>query len=273
MKFGVIGLGVVGSCYRRWLSEHNWEVVGYDIKGEGSIEEVSTADTIFICVNTPYDVHADQYETKYVNASVEQIKGERKTIVVCSTVPVGTCVRLAAEYPQHTFLHNPEFLRAKTAWEDFCHPVRQVVGASSPRSTYKAQSLIGYLPDGHKSYFMHSDESELLKLSSNLLLAAQIAAKQVVMRLAVGSNSGKFAEILALDPRIGSYGFDQSQQCGYSGRCLPKDVRGFLHECKEAGVDAKWLMEMDAANEVLLRSQWIEPDYGYPLEVKEAVSE
>lgn len=263
MKFGVIGLGVVGSCYRRWFIDNGHETVGYDIKGEGSIEEVSTADTIFIAVNTPFDSHTGAYHTGYVEDAVAVIQGEGKTIVVASTVPIGTCSRLTAEHPEQHILHNPEFLRAKTAWEDFYNPIRQVVGVTTPASIYKAKDLLPYLPEGDYAYTVQSDISELIKLSSNLLLAVRIAAAQKVLELAGGDCH--VADILASDPRIGAYGFDQTEQVGYSGRCLPKDVRGFLHECDEAGIDAEWLKQMDKANVRSLAIQGKPADYGWPL--------
>ena len=273
MKFGVIGLGVVGSCYKRWLEREGFEqeVVGYDIKGEGSIEEVSTADVIFIAVNTPFDANTNAYHTGYVDDAVGAIEGDGKVIVIASTVPVGTCVRLAVEHQTQHILHNPEFLRAKTAWTDFCKPVRQILGVTSPASIYKAKALLPYLPDGDYAYTVQSDVSELIKLSSNMILATKIAVAQKVLELAGGNED--VADILALDRRIGAYGFDQSQQVGYSGRCLPKDVRGFLHECDEAGIDSGWLVEMDRANARTLASQGLAVDFGWPLALKEAVHE
>ena len=152
-----------------------------------------------------------------------------KTVVVCSTVPIGTCTSLANTYPQHVILHNPEFLRAKTAWEDFTYPLRQVVGLVRAADRNIAGDVMLMLPYCDHSCVVRTDVSELVKLSSNLLLAVRIAAAQQVMCLA-GAKGEQVANILAVDPRIGAYGFDCSEQFGYAGRCLPKDVKAFLRE-------------------------------------------
>jgi UDPglucose 6-dehydrogenase len=190
-----------------------------------------------------------------------------KTVVICSTVPIGTCVSLANAYPQHTILHNPEFLRAKTAWEDFTHPLRQVLGFTRPADRKIAEDLLLVLPCCDCFCVVYTDVSELVKLSSNLLLAVRITAAQQVMSLA-GAKRNQVADILAVDPRIGAYGFDCSEQVGYAGRCLPKDVKAFLYECGKAGIEAGWLEMMDKENEKLLVGQGKKPDYGWPEKLK-----
>jgi UDP-glucose 6-dehydrogenase len=266
MTFGIIGLGVVGSCYRRWLDTQG-EIFVYDIKGEGSMEEVNKADMVFVCVNTPFDLKTGRLNTAFVESSVLGLSGS-KIVVICSTVPRGTCANLTKDFPQHVILHNPEFLRAKTSWDDFTHPLRQVIGIVRSSDSKIAEDLMLMLPRCDHSYIVPTGVSELVKLSSNLLLAVRIAAAQKVMLLA-GLDGEQVENILAVDSRIGAYGFDCSEQIGYSGRCLPKDVRAFLCECEDAGVGSDWLIEMDKENDKLLVFQGKKSDYGWPETLKE----
>jgi len=267
MKFGIIGLGITGGCCRRWLGTKG-ETFGYDIKGEGSMDEVNKAEVVFVCVNTPFDTKTGRLNAEFIESSVRGLSGS-KTVVVCSTVPIGTCALLAESYPQHTIIHNPEFLRAKTAWEDYCNPIRQVVCYTKTEDikvANKIRAVLPICPDA--SYIVWSNVSEAIKLSSNLLLAVRISAAQVGMRLTKDEGE-QVARILSVDPRIGSYGFDCSEQVGYAGRCLPKDVNAFLRECGNAGIKTDWLEKMDEENERLLALQGKHPDYGWPEILKE----
>ena len=127
---------------------------------------------------------------------------------------------------------------------------------------------------GRKITFLHQPQGQRRHWLAMAEGNAKIAlTKRLVETGGQLARARALADILALDRRIGAYGFDQSQQVGYSGRCLPKDVRGFLHECDEAGIDSGWLVEMDRANARTLASQGLAVDFGWPLALKEAVHE
>jgi UDP-glucose 6-dehydrogenase len=263
IRFGVIGLGIVGSCYYRWLKQYGY-VASYDKKGDGSIDDVNAAEVVFVCVNTPFDVSDNLMDTSYIVSSIKCLSGS-KSVVICSTVPIGFCKSLSHLYPQHKIFHNPEFLRAKSAWEDFCNPCRQVIGIT--KEELRSTSLIDYLPQS-KPFIVQSEVSELIKLSSNLLLAVRVAAAHKVIELgkSAGVEECDIKDILSCDSRIGAYGLNTLEQRGYSGRCFPKDVRTFIAECKRNNISCGWLEAMDDANCDLLKVQGIDVDYGYPAE-------
>lgn len=264
MRFGVIGLGVVGSVYCEWLLQHGEEVGQYDKNGTGSVEEVNEAEIVFVCVNTPYSEELKGFDTSYLRTALECLSGE-KTVVICSTVPMGFCREMKRKYPHFTILHNPEFLRAKTAHEDFRKPLRQLIGCTDPKDYPKALAVLEALPRSTDAV-LDASITEAIKLSSNFLLAVRVAAAHLVVQVAAvqGASPETLARIFGDDERIGSYGFDTNDQLGYSGRCLPKDVQGFIAECRKLHLPSLWVQIMDQRNTEILNEQGLSVDYGYP---------
>ena len=103
---------------------------------------------MFICVGTPpsTDGSSDLNAVTEVARSIARLMTEYKLVIVKSTVPVGTCRKLAAEMAKLTKLEfdvasNPEFLKEGAAVEDFFKPDRVVVGAESDRALKKLHYL------------------------------------------------------------------------------------------------------------------------------------
>jgi len=138
-KIGIVGVGMVGGSLYRFFPE----AIPYDIvKYKENKEKISTADIIFICVPTPYNEAG--HDLSMVKDAVDNLKGA-KTIVIKSTVLPGTTDSLQADYPQHKFLFNPEFLTESTADQDFKYPDRQIVGYTD-KSYGVAGDLMELLP-------------------------------------------------------------------------------------------------------------------------------
>jgi UDPglucose 6-dehydrogenase len=122
---------------------------------------------------------------------------------------------------------NPEFLREGCAVADTLRPDRIVAGAGSAaaaetiREIYRPQTdagiplLINDLPT-----------SELAKGAANAFLATKISFINAMADIcaATGGDVSALAHSLGLDPRIGKEFLRAG--IGYSGACLPKDVRG-----------------------------------------------
>lgn len=267
-KIGIIGLGFLGGAMDRYFVSSGINPLRYDKKGIGSADEVNQADIIFVCVNTPYNQERKELDLSYILSAVSLVMGE-KIIVVRSTIPPGTIDFLQKEFPQHSFLFNPEFLRAKTAYEDFIKPPRQVVGYTE-KSRKHADIILGLLPKAPAEYtkILPAKSAELLKYISNTMLAAKVALANKTFDFCgqLGIDYEEVRQLLGADPRIGHWGLEIMYEDfrGYNGTCFPKDVRTFISLGEKLGVDVQWLKEMDDANLELLNSQNLEPDYGYP---------
>ena len=142
------------------------------------------AEIIFICVGTPSDAtgHAD---LKYVMGAADDIAralqkdpSSHRTIVVKSTVPVGTTlkvrdrIRAAAPNVRFAIANNPEFLKEGDAINDFNKPDRVVVGVENEQTGDLFRRLYDpFVRNGHPIYVMDILSSEMVKYASNNFLA------------------------------------------------------------------------------------------------------
>ena len=147
------------------------------------------ADAIFICVGTPSDEDGSA-DLKYVLKVAEDIAAALdrlgpghapKTIVVKSTVPVGTShkvrdlIRSRTKVPFH-IADNPEFLKEGDAINDFMKPDRVVCGVEYEAAAAMMRDLYEpFVRQGHPILIMDVRSAEMVKYASNAMLACKIS--------------------------------------------------------------------------------------------------
>lgn len=204
---------------------------------------VDDADIIFIAVGTPQasDGRSDLTQIEAAAKQIAKAAQGDKTIVVKSTVPVGTCRRvgriLAKHGGDHTFhvTSNPEFLREGNAVADFMNPDRIVVGTQSQDAADIMASIYHYFDDKNVPMIMTSLEtSELIKYAANAFLAAKVAFINEMANLcdATGANVDDLSLGIGLDQRIGKAFLKPGP--GYGGSCFPKDTLALTILAQEA---------------------------------------
>ena len=184
-------------------------------------------DFVFVCVDTPPTQSGDA-DLSRVEAVVAAIPaGFSGTLVMKSTVPVGTGTRVQERLRQlgHTtvgYVSNPEFLREGCAIADVLHPDRVVAGADSPELADAVLAL--WSPLGGVSVRCDLHSAEMIKLASNAFLATKISFINEIANVCdvVGADVAAVAHGMGLDRRIGP-AFLQAG-IGYGGSCFPKDV-------------------------------------------------
>ena len=114
---------------------------------------IADADLIFIAVGTPQgeDGGANLNGVWAVGREIAQHLTEPKTIVIKSTVPVGTNAELARQISALTSVpfdvaSNPEFLKEGAAIDDFTKPDRVVVGARRAEVAEQLRTPLRSLP-------------------------------------------------------------------------------------------------------------------------------
>jgi len=191
------------------------------------------SDIVFICVGTPpaEDGSTDLTAVMEVARAIGSVIKDYKLIVMKSTVPVGTCKRVAAEISKATDVEfdvamNPEFLKEGAALDDFFRPDRVVVGADTERAIKKLHYLYApFLRTGKPFMAMRTESAEMTKHASNAMLAARISFVNEVAALceAAGADVEEVRRGMAADHRIGpSFLFPG---LGFGGSCFPKDLR------------------------------------------------
>jgi len=197
-------------------------------------EAYRDARIIFICVGTPSsdDGSAD---LKYVLRVAEDIAdaiervgsgGEPKTVVVKSTVPVGTshkvrdAIRAKTKVPFH-IADNPEFLKEGDAINDFMKPDRVVCGVDDPKTGELMRTLYDpFVRQGNPIFVMDVRSAEMVKYASNAMLACKISFINEIANLCerTGADINSVREGMCSDKRIGNQFLYPG--LGYGGSCL-----------------------------------------------------
>lgn len=237
--------GMVGGPIYRYFKENNYPVMGLSLESQTHTwEEINKkAKYIFIAVPTPFDWGENKPSIEPIKDVLEKIQGE-KIVIIKSTILPGTTNKLQKDYPHIKFLFNPEFLSAKTNWQDFINPDRQLIGYT-PQSYKHATKVLNMLPMSPYGVIMKAQEAEIAKYVNNfhgtlMVIFAnffydmcktvdadfETVKKAAVASKWVGSPMGRMYW------NVWHGGFR-----GYGGGCFPKDMNSLLTWCKDNGVD------------------------------------
>ena len=163
------------------FTEKSIHVVVYDKYkngGIGCLENTLLCDILFLCLPTMYSEILKEYnKTSLMEICTELSLYKYKGLVVIkSTIEPETTQKCSETYPLK-FVHNPEFVSAKTAYEDFKRQGHIVLGHPSNIDESTLQPLMDfystYYPNAKQS-ILHSTESELMKISVNTFYAVKI---------------------------------------------------------------------------------------------------
>lgn len=226
-------------------------------------EGVAHADVAFIAVGTPPDEDGSA-DLSHVLAVVDAIgrnMDRHKTIVVKSTVPVGTGDRVRQRlaellatrgYPHLTFdvVSNPEFLKEGSAVADCMKPDRIILGASSQRAELLLREVYAPFNRNHEKIIaMDIRSAELTKYAANCLLATKISFINEIANLAdqLGADIERVRQGIGSDPRIGFHFIYPG--IGFGGSCFPKDVRALIKTSEQIGLDPMVLRAVEMRNQ------------------------
>lgn len=283
-KILVVGCGYVGLTTAVGLAELGHRVMGYDLdtnlisrlsSGVPTIYEPGLPellvkntqsgvlsftssvtnegpdfDLVFLCLPTPSREDGTANLT-YLTSAVSQVRillTEHTTVVIKSTVPVGTAKLIKSLVPEGvTIASNPEFLREGSSVYDFFHPNRIVIGA---QGRVAPKSLLTAYENFSVPIVVTSHETaELIKYSANAFLAIKISFANELAFLSERTNSDIDDLIYAvgLDTRIGINHLNPGP--GWGGSCFPKDTRELLATAQKLGVPMQTLQAAVSSNE------------------------
>lgn len=228
---------------------------------------VRDADVILIAVGTPQKDNGEA-DTRYVEEAAREVAeglepGRTYTLVVKSTVPIGTNRRVAhvvtkvlarrgVDADVH-FASNPEFLREGYALYDMFYPDRIVVGTESEAALSALKELYrpileqSFAPPAcipmpktrHQPPLVTTDptSAEMIKYAANAFLAMKISFANEIAGLCerVGADIVEVTRGIGLDSRIGPRFLGAG--LGWGGSCLPKDTAALISVAAEYGYD------------------------------------
>jgi len=166
---GIIGNGFVGNAvYQNFRDKVKCKV--YDVDKNRSLNtlgEVINCDFIFVCLPTPMK-ESGECDLTIIDDFFENLpECIPATFVIKSTIPIGTTKTYTEKY---NVIHNPEFLTARNAIQDFANNERNIVGGDVDLCVEFVTMFEKYFPN-IPSIITTSDESEAIKYFSNTFLA------------------------------------------------------------------------------------------------------
>ena len=249
---GIVGNGFVGNAvYQNFRDKTPCKVYDTDKnRSLNTLSEVIEQDFIFVCLPTPmrYGGECDlSILDNFFEGLPDNITG---TFVIKSTVPVGTTKKY---YERHNVIHNPEFLTARNATQDFANSDRNVVGGDYELCSDFVNFYSKHFPNT-PSIITTSDESDTILYFSNTFLAYKVAYFNEVYDFCqkVGADYDIVSKGISADSRIGKShtkvpGIDNDR--GFGGTCFPKDLNSMIVQMESHGVNADMLKEVWKYNE------------------------
>jgi len=238
---GIIGLGFVGGAMLKSFKLKKIDVIGYDkFKESNSFEEILKTNIVFLCLPTLFDEEKNIYNKDAIHDVCKQLDGYDGIVVIKSTVEPETTNKLSGMY-KLKFIHNPEFLTARTAFEDF-HNQKHIVLGKGPNCDDVSDVYDLY----SKNYLEASIsvcnclESESMKIFCNSFYASKVMLFNEYYMLCNknGSDFNKIKELMLKNNWINEMhttvpGLDG--QLGYGGACFPKDTKALNEYMKTLG--------------------------------------
>lgn len=216
---------------------------------------VARSRVAVLAVGTPPrdDGSTDLSQIEDVAREIRANVSDRLTLLIKSTVPVGTNASLAKIFAgtEVNVISNPEFLREGSAVADGLKPDRIIIGVRDESDRELVRELYGPFSRNHeKVMFMSPESAELVKYGANSMLATRISFMNELAEYSsmIGADIEDVRRGMGADPRIGS-GY-LYPGLGFGGSCFPKDLRSLEAQMAQHGVNSGVVSAVIARNEL-----------------------
>ena len=245
----IAGYGFVGKAHDSLLQNHyNINIVD-PIYNNSRIYDFPNADGVIICVSTPkgLDGNCD------IQNVLKVIRDTRIStpILIKSTISLEGWNRIKRIYPTHTIAFSPEFLRAKTALEDFANTFEMYIGGDA--IDFWKKIFVKAYNDILDVQIYPPEELILTKYIRNSFLAAKVAFFNQLYDLCqqTNINYSTVAYLVGSDSRITPSHTEVTLERGFGGHCFPKDTEALLYTAKESNVDLSILNQAVIYNKLI----------------------
>jgi len=248
---GIIGLGFVGSSMMRSFIEKKISVKGYDKYKEcDTFEDCLSTDFVFLCLPTLFDSNSNQYDKSIIHDVCKDLENNnyKGLVVIKSTVEPLTTIGLEKQFSKLHFLHNPEFLTAVTAYEDFHNQKHIVLGNCNG-----TQEQVEKINNLYKQFYPKAEisncssiESESMKIFCNTFYAVKVQFFNELFFLCQ-RNKCDYDTIVSLMLKNNWINPMHTTVPGpdgklsYGGYCFPKDTNALLQHMKNQNVPCEIL--------------------------------
>ena len=233
----VVGCGFVGETVAKSLEQNGHPVIRVDPKyNDNTLDMYQGTDGLraIVCVPTPtLDGVCDD---RMIREVLEEL-GDIPVLLKCTVPP-----NMLETYPENV-TYNPEFLRAKTAAEDFKKQKHFILGGT-PENCELWRMQFSYMNDISSNQnqnilsanveFIETDRTtaSMVKYVHNSWLAIKVAFFHEVMNnIGDKYNHNDMIDILGKFENIGPSHMSAPNDdggLGFGGHCFPKDTEAFL---------------------------------------------
>ncbi len=248
MRIGIAGYGVLGRFHGQLMSVAA-EVIPYDPpKGIGALSDLSACDYVIITVPTP--VGPDGACDATIVEEIVRLADPKRGFICHSTVAVGTTDRLLSTCGKN-LVFVPEY-----AGESPDHPYRQlpnrrffIIGGYEPFAT-QVQSLYESVYGDRTYVKVPPCYAELTKYMENAFLALKVTFCNEFAELAsaLGLDYETVRELWLLDDRVTASHTTVTEERGFGGACLPKDLAAICATAADAGMSMDLLETVRRTN-------------------------
>ncbi|RQW81446.1 MAG: UDP-glucose/GDP-mannose dehydrogenase family protein, partial [Geobacter sp.] len=231
---------------------------------DGLEDTVHNSRYFFLGVPTPMNDDGSQDLSNVDDAikSIVEVANSRKVIIIKTTILPGTCRKYAEMYPNHDFVHNPEFLTERRAKLEFINAPRIILGGED-HVTEEVERL-------YRTRFTHTpiykttwEGAEVAKYMANCFYAVKVSFMNEMYDVArhVGVKYNDLRDMLLASGWVNPMHTDvpgHDGERGYGGKCFPKDVKAFIHWARECGLGSDLVEAADKANERIRKEKdWL----------------
>ena len=267
-KISIIGVGFVGGAMKKSFEMKNVSVYAYDkFKDIDSFEKCLEASIMFLCLPTLFDEHTNEYDKEPMHETCVKLvdAGYEGLVVIKSTVEPKTTDNFSVKYPSLKFIHNPEFLTAATAFEDFHNQSHIVLGKGPNVSDKDIEPLVNLYKELYPTAeisLCSCTESESMKSFVNCFYSVKV---QFFNELYLTCKANKCDYNIVKNLMLKNKWINPMHtnvpgpdgQLSYGGQCFPKDTNALLqhmknrdvpHEVLEASISERNKMRNDNTN-------------------------
>lgn len=257
MNIGIAGYGYVGKALGRFFSRSPLiDLTIYDKyipehSAVGRFMSLQGCSLVFVAVPTPYDPAIGAADISLVEEIVESLP---VPICIKSTVPPGTTDALVSPKNKHVAF-SPEYIGEASG-----HPWREIddcgfaVFGGDELACTLTQNAYELVAASNIEY-RRTDAltAELGKYMENAYLASKVTFMNQFYDLAeaAGVNFEELRRVFLLDSRVGESHTHVSQQRGFGGKCLPKDLLSIASWARQQHAPASFLEAVIEYNDAM----------------------
>jgi UDPglucose 6-dehydrogenase len=265
VKVGIFGVGVVGGAIATAFQKRKIETALYDKYKKIDRGNIFSSDFIFVCLPTPTVAYEQDLTELYSGIRFLDQAKYKGVIVLKSTVLPGTCKRLSLKFPHLKIVHNPEFLTANNAMQDFMDQKNIMISGNKKDCESVVNLFSEFFKGLHRvevdiasEYFI----TEWAKYIHNCVLPVKLSFLNEVYQAIESPKDFDRAVDIAF--KQGNLGITKPTVpgpdglLGWGGMCFPKDTKALYGWFKKMKMETKTLEGAMRTNFILRREEMLE---------------